>query len=205
MLKNSSGKSAPLHPRYIGPHLLARPRGNQENDVTGVASDGPQIWEPRAFRNGRHSRSQRLLGLPVLLCPRIPPLKTPAYAVAVLLQAVLIYCTNGFGSKPRVGDRLASKRFLLTYPDGSRKHIGREERDSLLLSRSARETADGRYLYTGETHTYHALSQLQNLVVSTNEMGLRSFLSGQFIFELGDTRKRELLETPEAMLIRLGL
>jgi hypothetical protein len=100
---------------------------------------------------------------------------------------------------------LASKRFLLTYPDAGRKWIGREERDSLLLSRSARETADGRYLYTGETHTYHALSQLKNLVVSTNELGLRRFLSGQFIFELGDTKKRELLETPEAMVIRLGL
>jgi len=42
---------------------------------------------------------------------------------------------------------LAPKRFLLTYPDGGRKWIGREERDSLLLSKSARETAEGRYLY----------------------------------------------------------
>jgi hypothetical protein len=96
-----------------------------------------------------------------------------------------------------------SKRYLLTYPDGSRRHINRETRDSLVLSQSARETAPGRYLYTGEVHTYKTFSQLRELSF-TPTGSLRNFLAGSFIFELDGKKKRELLETPEAMALRMA-
>jgi hypothetical protein len=94
---------------------------------------------------------------------------------------------------------------LLTYPDGSRKHISRAERDSLLLSKSARETSEGRYLYAGQVHTFHSLSQLRALSVAGEAEEIVSFLSGHFIFEIGSEKHVELLETPEAMVLRLGL
>jgi len=52
---------------------------------------------------------------------------------------------------------------------------------------------------------YHALSQLKNLLLTANAPALRAFLAGRFIIDLGDVKKKELLETPEAMVIRLGL
>jgi hypothetical protein len=98
---------------------------------------------------------------------------------------------------------LSAKRYLLTYPDGSRRHINRETRDSLLLSQSARETAPGRYLYIGEVHTYKTFSQLREISFAPTG-SLRSFLAGHFIFELKGKRNRELIETPEGMALRMA-
>jgi hypothetical protein len=97
-----------------------------------------------------------------------------------------------------------SKRYLLTYPDGSRKHIDRETRDTLLLSQSAKKTDEGRYLYVGEVHTYHTFSDMRGLYLTSREIPLRRFLSGNFIFELKGKKRRELLETPEAMALRMA-
>jgi hypothetical protein len=93
---------------------------------------------------------------------------------------------------------------LLTYPDGSRKHINREERDSLVLSQSARQTAPERYLFIGKTRTLHSFRELSDFNFSGDFSLLRRFLAGSFVFELRGERKRELLETPEAMALRLS-
>jgi hypothetical protein len=98
-----------------------------------------------------------------------------------------------------------SSRFLLTYPQGGRKWIDRAERDSLLLSKSARKTSEGRYIFTGHVRVYSSFAELRDLVLSGNVAALRSFLSGQFIIEFGEEKKKELLETPERMVLRLGL
>jgi hypothetical protein len=73
-----------------------------------------------------------------------------------------------------------------------------------MLSQSARLTAAKRYLYTGETHTYHSLSELGSLAVQMQSVPPRRFLSGRFIFEYGRKRLREMMETPEHMALRLA-
>jgi hypothetical protein len=94
---------------------------------------------------------------------------------------------------------------LLTYPDGSKKHIRRPERDDLLLSGAARQTAPDRYLFTGQRYTLHSLSELEVLAQNFQPKNLRRFLAGSFIFEHKGKRHPELMETPEACALRLGL
>jgi hypothetical protein len=91
---------------------------------------------------------------------------------------------------------------LLTYPDGSRKHIDREERDYLLLSQSARKTSEGRYLYTGPIHTYNSFEQLKDLSIAQEPANLRRFLPGSFIFEHKGKKRFEMLESAEHLAVR---
>jgi hypothetical protein len=91
----------------------------------------------------------------------------------------------------------------LTYPDGSKKHIGRAERDDLLLSGLARQTSPQKYLYTGQQRTMHSFAELKGLNIGFQEQLKRRFLPGSFVFELRGKRQRELMETPEACGLRL--
>jgi hypothetical protein len=93
----------------------------------------------------------------------------------------------------------------LQYPDGSRKHIGRAERDDLLLSGTAKLTSPGKYAFTGQQYTLHALSELSVIAQSLNPSNLRRFLPGSFIIEHDGKRRRELLETPGSMACRMNL
>jgi hypothetical protein len=97
---------------------------------------------------------------------------------------------------------LAHHKFLLTYPDGSRKHIDRETRDQLLLSLQARQIGPQRYRFIGQHKTFHSFSELGELRIESNAP-LRRFLPGSFIFEVHLKRRRELMETPEGMAFRL--
>jgi hypothetical protein len=96
-----------------------------------------------------------------------------------------------------------SKSYLLTYPDGSRKHIGREERDALLGSASVKQTAPGKYLYTAPAHTFHSFADLSKLAVRFDGPTV-NFLPGSFtVVEPDGAQRHERLETPEAMTSRL--
>ena len=100
--------------------------------------------------------------------------------------------------------RTISKKYLLTYPDGSRKHIHREERDSLLLAGCAKQTAPERYFYIGPVHTFHSFADLGQLQLQAEPMESRRFLPGSFIVEMKGKKYRELMETPGAMVYRLS-
>jgi hypothetical protein len=101
------------------------------------------------------------------------------------------------------GNTAISKPYLLTYPDGSRKHITRIERDDLLLAGCARLTAARRYLFTGKSFLFHSLSDLSAMkLLSTSN--LWHFLPGSFIFELKGKRHSERLETPESLSQRIS-
>lgn len=96
-----------------------------------------------------------------------------------------------------------SKKFLLQYPDGSKKHVSRAERDDLLLSGLAKQTAPQRYLFTGQQRTLHSLAELSTLNLGFEAPSLRRFLPGSFIFEHKGKRRRELMETPDECGVRL--
>ena len=103
------------------------------------------------------------------------------------------------------GGILISKSYLLAYPDGSKKSIGRAERDDLLLSGLAREVSPRKYAFTGEARTLHSFSELGSLAQSFTTHSLRRFLPGSFIVEHEGGRRKELLETPGALAYRLKL
>jgi hypothetical protein len=95
---------------------------------------------------------------------------------------------------------------LLQYKDGSRKHITRQERDSLILSREAKPTTSGNYLYIGQPKTFHAFQDLSELIVHMTLPAnlLRHYLDALIvIFELGLERETQREETPEAFALRL--
>ena len=99
---------------------------------------------------------------------------------------------------------MARKQFLLKYQDGSKKHIGCAERDSLLLDGLIRQIAVREYAYIGQCKTFHSFAELETLKIAVEPQPLkRRFLPGSFIVEFANTRRRELLETPEAMTYRL--
>lgn len=106
--------------------------------------------------------------------------------------------------RPRFrASRPISKRYLLTYPDGSRKHIDRETRDSLLLSGSAKQTQPLKYLYIGPVQTFHSFADLSRLTIAAPGE-CRRFLQGNFVIEQSDGQKiTERLETPGGMTARL--
>lgn len=94
---------------------------------------------------------------------------------------------------------------MLAYPDGSRKHIGRSERDDLLFSGLAKQTDPRKYVYTGQARTFHSFSELESLAETVIPSNLKRFLPGSFIVEREGKRSRELLETAGAMAYRLRL
>lgn len=97
-----------------------------------------------------------------------------------------------------------SKSYLLTYPDGSKEHIGRAKRDDLLLSGSAKQIAPEKYLFTDAEVCMKSFADLSRFTVLFEPLNLRRFLEGSFIIERGEKRQRELLETPEAMVYRMN-
>lgn len=101
-------------------------------------------------------------------------------------------------------NRTIAKKYLVTYPDRSRKYVDRETRDQLILSQDIVKSGVDRYRYTGEVRTFHSFRDLENLYVPQRTSDLRRFLAGSFIFLLRGHRQRELMETPEGMAIRLA-
>lgn len=102
--------------------------------------------------------------------------------------------------------KLPRKIYELQYPDGSRKHIGRADRDELLLSGCAKQVAQNRYLFTGQSHTLHALSELSILnIAGESQNPRRRFLPGCFIVDLKGKRLGERLETSDCCALELSL
>ena len=100
---------------------------------------------------------------------------------------------------------MARSRYLIISTDGKKRHVSREERDQLLLSGVLKQVGPQEYRSTLKPIRMHSMGELEKLKGEMNEQAglLRHFLPGSFIFEQGETRKREMLETVEAMVLRL--
>lgn len=93
------------------------------------------------------------------------------------------------------------------HRNGDREHISREERDSLLYSKSIRKTAQpGCYLYTAKPLTFHSFADMKDYAATHSlRVGLvRRFIAGHFIWELNGKQWHELVETPEGMALRMA-
>ena len=100
-----------------------------------------------------------------------------------------------------------SKLYLLTYRDGTRRHISRQERDSLLYSQSIRCTGTSRYLYTAPSTSFRLTATsntLNQLAISTTPATARRYLGGRFIVELKGKRIIDIPETPEYLGFQLS-
>lgn len=95
---------------------------------------------------------------------------------------------------------MAKKNFTVVYPDRSRHHIGRVERDQLLLSGLIRLRVGLEYDWRGQVQSFHSFADLSKLQPSQL---LQRYLEGRFTFELAGKRHSERLETPAAMALRL--
>lgn len=100
-----------------------------------------------------------------------------------------------------------SKNYQLTYPDGSKKHIDRVERDDLVLSGLARQTSPMVYEFLGQPRTYHSFAEWAEIEIKAivGRNPVKRFLPGSFVIEHNGRRRRELLETPEHAVCRLRL
>jgi hypothetical protein len=99
---------------------------------------------------------------------------------------------------------LANKRFLLLYDNGDRTHIGTAERDELLLLGRVRALDSFRFAYIQPKQTFHSFSQLAAIKPQFQPIQpFKRYLPGTFVFEFGEKRSRELMETAEGMAIRL--
>lgn len=99
---------------------------------------------------------------------------------------------------------MARNQYLITYKDGSRRHVDREERDSLLLSRCLEQVGPRDYHCNIPLRTYHSFADLAEIKFQPVNP-LRRFLAGSFIFEFQGRQHKERLETPEAFAFRLQL
>lgn len=104
--------------------------------------------------------------------------------------------------------RTISKTYLVVYQDGIRRHIDREERDTLHLSGLLRNIGPRKYKFIGKvavfrrTATQNTIEQLER---SVTPMGiLKRFLAmGQIVFEFNGRRYIQPEETVEGMTCRM--
>jgi hypothetical protein len=105
-----------------------------------------------------------------------------------------------------------SKHFHLNYPDGSKAHITVGEKNDMLLAGEIQETADKcTFKYIGKEIVLHAFADLRKILPGFETNLLCRFYPGifvdrvvGFVFEEGHAT-HELLESPEAMALRLGI
>lgn len=101
---------------------------------------------------------------------------------------------------------LGRHKFLITYPDGSKKHVGTAERNSLLLSREIQPLTAKAYKFTGETKTFTSFTALGQWfqVQALSPEQLRRYLSNlAVLYDLAGEKELQLEETPEAFGLRL--
>jgi hypothetical protein len=108
---------------------------------------------------------------------------------------------------------LASKRFDISYPDGSKRKVNASERQQMELRDELQRIGAHSYVFTGVFVSKHftckGFAGLNALIPDIEERTAvkRHFLPGQFVVEyprrLGGQREHELLQTPEAMKLDL--
>jgi hypothetical protein len=104
---------------------------------------------------------------------------------------------------------MARKQFVVVYPDGSKKNVSGYDREQMLLAGEIRKDGEraNHYRFVGPSQSFqrfHSFSELARLGPALEPQTPRKrFLSGNFVVQFGEKRHRELLETPEALAVRL--
>ena len=96
---------------------------------------------------------------------------------------------------------MAQRKYLILYKDGSKRHVDREVRDSMMLCHELEQVGHNRYRCTLPVRTLHSFAELSSL--SFQSSPIRRFIEGRFTIERKGRRWTELLETPEALAYRL--
>ena len=93
--------------------------------------------------------------------------------------------------------------FLVYYPDGSRTKIRAEQKESMLREGLLFHIDGHRFRYTGEAFRFHRLADLRifHRVITTSKR-LKNY-PGLFVREHRSRRRKEVLEPPEKMAMRL--
>ena len=97
-----------------------------------------------------------------------------------------------------------SKHYTLLYPDHSKGNINATEKESLLLAGDIVKVREDTYKLVGAVillHSFRELGRIRPRIV----MILTRFFPGLFVWEFAGKRIPEMLESPEAMALRLRL
>lgn len=99
---------------------------------------------------------------------------------------------------------MARKQFVVTYPDRSKSHISRSERDRLLLSLLIESTGPNQYRYVGRAVSCHSFTDLSRIKESYfKPIGQTGFMPGSFVIDYGDRKVFEVQAYPGEMEIQL--
>ena len=100
---------------------------------------------------------------------------------------------------------MARKTFQITFPNGKSKYVTRDERDELLLCQDIQLIKGNEYKYIRETRTLHGLSQLSVVLdrMVKQQRQEPDYYPGEFIFEFKEKRRREGMQSAEALAIAL--
>jgi hypothetical protein len=98
-----------------------------------------------------------------------------------------------------------SRHFQILYPDDSRGFVNTAQKEQMLRSGEIAATNDARtFAFIGKEAVLHSFQELGKLFERRVPV-FDGFYPGLFVWELGEKRSRELLESPEAMALRLGV
>jgi len=86
---------------------------------------------------------------------------------------------------------------------GRKRFVKRKQIQELLLSgANLEQIRPNEYRYRAQI--FHSFQELQPLVEQISTTEGKAYLPGQFIWELAQKRRRERMETPEGMALRLA-
>ena len=100
---------------------------------------------------------------------------------------------------------MTRKSFQITFQSGKSKYVSRYERDRLLLGQEIQLIKGNEYKYIAETRTLHGLAQLGVVLerMVKQQRQEPDYYPGEFIVQMGDKRRRESMESSEALALRL--
>jgi hypothetical protein len=102
---------------------------------------------------------------------------------------------------------MPTKQFLIYHPDGSAERVRTAEKEQMLLAGELRKVAEGRFEFIGQRKTFifHSFKELERIaqLLNVTPEQLKRYLAGHYVWEIDEVRLRELMETPEAMGLRL--
>lgn len=98
---------------------------------------------------------------------------------------------------------MARHKYKILYPDGSKAHIDEKSKQDMLRD-GVLEHVEGRhYRYTGPRFHFRNLADLSILQAVINSTKRLRHYPGIFVWQHAGRRRRELLEPPDKLVIRL--
>ena len=133
-----------------------------------------------------------------------PRPRTSSFAAGTHRQKLAATNLPTRGVSPHTRMRTARSKFLVHYPDGSRMKIGPEQKQQMLRDGLLFNIDGHQFRYTGQAFRFHRLADLRvfHRVITAEGKRLQNY-PGLFIREHKSRRRKEWLEPPEKMAIRL--